>query len=146
MPSLLKPDDRDAILVRLSRLTPEHRARWGSLTAPAMLCHLGDQLAVALGDIPVIRHDTALTRFLGKYVVIRTPMKPPPNRARTAPEMMITRPSDWPSDMARCRDLAARASAGRLPGIHPLFGPLTPGDWGVLCWKHMDHHLRQFGE
>lgn len=146
MPTLLTVSDRDAILARLARVTPEHRARWGTLTPHAMLCHIGDQLAVSLGDIPVTRHDSALTRFLGKYVVIRTPMKPPPNRAKTAPEMLATRPSSWEADMARCRDLVTRAAAGRLRGIHPLFGPLSAGDWGILCWKHLDHHLRQFGE
>ncbi|HJQ31271.1 MAG TPA: DUF1569 domain-containing protein [Pyrinomonadaceae bacterium] len=28
---------------------------------------------------------------------------------------------------------------------HSFFGPLTPQEWAVLMYKHMDHHLRQFG-
>jgi hypothetical protein len=28
---------------------------------------------------------------------------------------------------------------------HPFFGPLTPAEWAILMYKHLDHHLRQFG-
>jgi hypothetical protein len=28
---------------------------------------------------------------------------------------------------------------------HPFFGKLTIDEWGLLNYKHFDHHLRQFG-
>ena len=28
---------------------------------------------------------------------------------------------------------------------HPFFGPLNPQQWAILMYKHVDHHLRQFG-
>jgi hypothetical protein len=28
---------------------------------------------------------------------------------------------------------------------HPFFGKLTTNEWDILQWKHLDHHLRQFG-
>jgi len=28
---------------------------------------------------------------------------------------------------------------------HPFFGPLTNEEWNALQWKHLSHHLRQFG-
>ena len=28
---------------------------------------------------------------------------------------------------------------------HPVFGNFTPDQWGKLQYKHLDHHLRQFG-
>src|SRR5690349_14639038 len=28
---------------------------------------------------------------------------------------------------------------------HPVFGALTGRAWGALGWRHLDHHLRQFG-
>jgi hypothetical protein len=28
---------------------------------------------------------------------------------------------------------------------HPFFGPLKPQQWAILMYKHIDHHLRQFG-
>jgi len=27
---------------------------------------------------------------------------------------------------------------------HPAFGALSRRAWGVLIYRHMDHHLRQF--
>jgi hypothetical protein len=37
-----------------------------------------------------------------------------------------------------------RGAGGRWPE-HPAFGKLTERAWGVLVYRHMDHHLRQFG-
>jgi hypothetical protein len=28
---------------------------------------------------------------------------------------------------------------------HPFFGDLTPEEWNTITWKHLDHHLSQFG-
>lgn len=28
---------------------------------------------------------------------------------------------------------------------HPFFGTMTDEEWGILQYKHLDHHLRQFG-
>ena len=28
---------------------------------------------------------------------------------------------------------------------HPFFGRMTGEEWDRLLWKHLDHHLRQFG-
>lgn len=32
-----------------------------------------------------------------------------------------------------------------LSSPHPFFGPLNTSEWGKVIWKHLDHHLRQFG-
>jgi hypothetical protein len=29
--------------------------------------------------------------------------------------------------------------------VHPMFGKMTADQWGRSMWKHLDHHLRQFG-
>ncbi|HZL25934.1 MAG TPA: DUF1569 domain-containing protein [Acidobacteriaceae bacterium] len=28
---------------------------------------------------------------------------------------------------------------------HTFFGPMTPMEWAGFMYKHLDHHLRQFG-
>jgi hypothetical protein len=28
---------------------------------------------------------------------------------------------------------------------HPFFGPMTAEEWGIISYKHLDHHLKQFG-
>ncbi len=145
MSSLLAIKDREAILTRLHRLTPTHQSQWGTLTAPKLLCHLADQLRVALGDIPVQRHDSLLSRTLLKWLVVYTPLKPPPGKVETAPEMLTTVPGEWAEDLRACEGLIQRLATTPTGAVHPFFGPLTHHGWGRLAWKHLDHHLRQFG-
>jgi LPS sulfotransferase NodH len=40
---------------------------------------------------------------------------------------------------------AAAGLAGCTMHPHSFFGRLTPQEWAVLMYKHLDHHLRQFG-
>jgi len=35
--------------------------------------------------------------------------------------------------------------SGTDGNIHGFFGPLTGKQWGETQYKHVDHHLRQFG-
>jgi hypothetical protein len=37
-----------------------------------------------------------------------------------------------------------RASDRDWP-VHPIFGTLSPLAWGVLVYRHVDHHFTQFG-
>ncbi|MBL0146112.1 MAG: DUF1569 domain-containing protein [Chitinophagaceae bacterium] len=29
--------------------------------------------------------------------------------------------------------------------VHPFFGKFTGDQWGKFMYKHLDHHLQQFG-
>ena len=89
--------------------------------------------------------DTFLSRTLLKWLVVYSPVTPPPGKIQTAPEMLATGPTIWAEDVARVEQLVARAATTPATAAHPFFGPLTPGGWGRLGWKHLDHHLRQFG-
>jgi len=145
MPTLLNPNDREAILHRLRRLQPSTQPRWGKLTAPKMICHLADQLRVSLGDLPIQRIDTFPSRTLVKWLVVYSPVQPPPAKIQTAPEMLTSAPKAWAEDMAQVEKLIGRLAATPTAAVHPFFGPLSHGGWGRLAWKHLDHHLRQFG-
>lgn len=137
--------DREALLARLGRLQPDARAAWGRMTAPQMVAHLteslrmaDDELRIRLRPIPL----RPLVRWLLLYVL------PFPKGAPTAPELLARVPESWEADKARLRAMLAAVRAPQ-PGAklaqHPLFGDMSARDWGVLIYKHMDHHLRQFG-
>ena len=143
--TLLNSSDRALILERLRRVRPDARAAWGSLDAPRMLCHVADQMRVALGDIPTKPVHSFLSRTLVKSLVVNTGLKPPRGRIQTAPEMLISRPGSWEADLSACVDLVGRVAEGTANAVHPAFGPLSPEEWGRLCWKHLNHHLIQFG-
>jgi hypothetical protein len=139
--------DRDALLERLSRLTADATARWGKMTAPQMICHLSDSVRVITGEIPAEFKNGPLAnpavRWLLAYVV---PF--PKGKAETAPEMLITRPTDWQADLSiACEQLRAAAQQGPngMWARHPAFGDVSGRMYGVFTYKHFDHHLRQFG-
>ena len=111
-----------------------------------MLCHVADQLRVATGELAAKPAYTLLYRTLVKWIVIRTGFQPPPGKVQTAPEMLTSRPGEWAADMASCERLIAAVGTGKASATHPAFGPLSSPEWGKLCWKHLDHHLRQFGQ
>jgi len=144
--TLLSDADRSRIIARLRRLTPDRVPLWGTFTAPTMLCHVTDQLRVATGVIIGRHRDTLLRRTLLKWIVVHSPMQAPPGKVRTVPEMLSTAPTSWDADMATCIRLINEVGLGKANGRHPAFGPLSAREWGLIAWKHFDHHLRQFGE
>ena len=144
MPTLLNSTDREAILQRLRRLQPSSQPNWGTFTAPKMVCHLADSLRVSLGDLQAKHVDTFLSRTLIKWLVVYSPMPPPPGKIQTSPEMLTSAPTTWAEDLATVETLIGRMAATPVASTHPFFGPLDHGGWGRLTWKHLDHHLRQF--
>ena len=147
MPSgtLMNEEGHARLIERLRRVRPDAQPAWGTLNAPRMLCHVADQMRVALGDLPSKPVHTFASRTLVKFLVINTGMEPPRGKIRTAPEMLTSRPATWEADLAACVDLAQRVGVGSARAVHPAFGPLSPDEWARLCWKHLHHHLVQFG-
>lgn len=143
--TFLNDQDRTLILQRLQRVRPDARPAWGTLDAPRMLCHVADQMRVALGDAPSRPVHSFATRTFLKFLVVHTGFQPPRGKIRTAPEMLVSQPTSWDADLAACLALAERVAQGSARAVHPMFGPLSPEEWGKLCWKHLNHHLVQFG-
>ncbi len=148
MKSLFNAKDRENILGRIDKLNAESRAQWGRLTVNGMLCHLGDQLRVALGDIPVTMQDTFLRRTLLKWLTIYVPMPIPKGKIETSPEMLKTESDSLEDNLTALRTLVHRfADAGPEAEwqAHPAFGKLSGKQWGILAYKHYNFHLEQFG-
>ena len=146
MKTLLHREALDEIEQRLTRLAADATARWGRLSAPQMVCHLADSMKMALGDLPVARKSLPI-RYppLKQFIIYLAPF---PKGAPTAPELLARAPRDWSSDVAELRALvgrfAARGEDATWPE-HPAFGRLSGRAWGVLAYRHLDHHLKQFG-
>ena len=138
---------REDICRRVEQLTPDAAAQWGKFTAPKMLAHLNDAMRMASGDLAVAPKNTPLRFWPLKQLVIY--VLPFPKGAPTAPELLARcDASDLKAEQAAFRGLADRVAAKSADEAwppHPAFGMLTHNAWGVLAWRHADHHLRQFG-
>lgn len=102
-------------------------------------------MRVALGEVAAKPVHTLASRTLLRFAVVHTGLPVPRGKIQTAPEMLISRPAAWDADLAACVALVERIGTGAARAVHPAFGPLSPQEWARLGWKHLDHHLVQFG-
>ena len=146
MKSLWESDARQEISERIDLLTPESPALWGRMNARQMISHLVDALRMSTGEL-VIEERKLPIRFTPlKQLIIFGP--PFAKNLPTAPGLIARQPDDWDAECAELRlmmdKFAAQKPGTKLPR-HPAFGQLSRRAWGVLGYKHIDHHLKQFG-
>jgi len=147
MGSVLNDVDRAEICGRLARVTSESAPRWGAFDAAGMLNHLRLSALMALGELSVAsKNKRAFQMFPLKHLILH--VIPFPKGAPTAAELLVAGSAPLEGLRSEVASLVARIGAGPRTGegpVHPLFGRLSRSEWGVLMYKHADHHLRQFG-
>lgn len=135
------------IQTRISALSAMTPAKWGKMSAAQMLAHCAEVQDVANGKD--LSHTPFAIRLFASFIKRAvTSVKPYPRDVRTHPQYVVDRDVDF--EEARERLLAAiRAMHEKLAGVkaiqHPLFGRMTREEAGWAMYKHLDHHLRQFG-
>ena len=144
--SLWNARARQELLDRLERLSPETKPVWGRMNAPQMLAHLANWMYMADGRLETADKKLALRYAPLKQLVIY--WMPWPKGVPTAPELIGREPSGWTMECAEVREMIQsfekRDPKAPWP-LHPAFGRLTSAAWGVLAYRHTDHHFRQFG-
>lgn len=149
--NLFHPQDREDLLRRVDALRADAQGQWGRMTVHQAVCHLSDGFRMVLGDRVLPSQGNFLLRTVVRFVALSTPMAWPKG-SPTAPGLNQsegggTSPGDFQADVGALRELVDRFVATGGRGLHPhvAFGALRPGEWGRWAWRHMDHHLRQFG-
>ena len=159
--TLSQVSSRSALHARIDRLRPGNPARWGTMTAAGMVCHVTDHLRMALGDLaiepaPLEVWIRGRRLPLGRGMLWLRPVRTlmvhwlpwPKGWVGAPPETLRTTPGEWADGVGRLHEMIER-TAGKDPadtwGAHPVFGRLSGREWGRICWKHLDYHLRQFG-
>ena len=151
MNTLASEADRADLVRRLRQVRPGSIARWGTMSAPQMVCHLADAYRMATGDKHVGAASSRLPRPVIKWVALYAPM-PWPRGILTMPEIDQavdgTCPGDFTADVAEVERFVERLAAVDRDASwprHPIFGRMAARDWLRWGYLHMDHHLRQFG-
>ncbi len=136
------------ITTRINALRPDSPRQWGRMTAPQAVAHLSIGLEAALGDRQVPR--LFIGRLIGGFVkkVALCNDNPIAKNAPTAPSYIVADERYLGRERAKLLALVNRFASGG-PAVctkepHAFFGTLTPDEWAVLMYKHLDHHLRQF--
>ena len=138
----------EAIIARINKLTPSSQALWGKMNVSQMLTHCQAPLQVAMGEHHLKKNLMGLLfgRLAKKKLVGD---KPYSRNLPTAPSFLVKNERGFEQERAKLITIIERFTAGG-PAVliktpHPFFGPLTVEEWDKSQWKHLDHHLQQFG-
>ena len=138
------------IIGRINALTPNSERLWGTMTVDKMLAHCNVPYSYTFMPEqfkkPSFFMKFILKNFVKKMVVSDNPYK---QNERTSPSFVISNPRDFEKEKAiliknieKVKDLGATHFEGKE---NFSFGKMTSKEWNALYYKHLDHHLRQFG-
>jgi len=147
MDSIFNPATTESFITRINKLTPSTPALWGKMNVSQMLAHCQVPIQVAVGDIVTKGGFIALLfgRMAKKKLVNDQPFE---HNLPTMKEAKIADIRDFEEEKAALITVVRKFESGPgvlIKGPHPFFGPLTVDEWSTLQYKHLDHHLRQFG-
>lgn len=148
MKNLFDQPAYDEILQRLQKLTPQSQRLWGKMTVAQMLAHCKVAFSVPLSEKKMPRMFLGL--LLGWTIKSKLYNESPwKKNLPTAPNFIIRDERDFEIEKAALIDLINQfhkggpGNVGKFP--HPMFGRFNPEQWGKSMYKHLDHHLQQFG-
>jgi len=138
------------VKTRLRKLGPQSERHWGKMTAPQMLAHCSVSMQWAVGEV-VPEKRSLLVRLMGRLVkpMVFRNENPLRKNSPTAKSLLVADERDLNTERDRLSGLidrfAAEGAVGCTNNPHSFFGKMTPQEWAILMYKHLDHHLRQFG-
>jgi hypothetical protein len=133
------------IIARINQLTAQSPALWGKMNVTQMLAHCQMPLGVATGKHKLKRNFflSLIGPLFKKQLYNDTPFK---RNLPTAKSFIIATPQEFEKEKEGLIDMIDQFSAATMSGEpHPFFGRMTKEEWSKGTWKHLDHHLQQFG-
>ncbi|MES2731088.1 MAG: DUF1569 domain-containing protein [Bacteroidota bacterium] len=134
---------------RINKLTPATKPNWGKMAVGQMLAHCNVSYEMVYENKhpkPNVFTKLILKLFVKNIVVSEKPYK---KNSQTAPQFIIKDDKDFDKEKKRLIDYINKTQ--QLGEAHfdgkesHSFGPLTKTEWNNMFYKHLDHHLTQFG-
>ena len=148
MKSLFEQEGVQEVFARIDSLQPASPRQWGKMDVAQMMAHCSATLDMASGRLNPPR--ALIGRVLGPiFKPIFTNKKPFSKNGPTGKELVVADARDFARERENLKGKVRQFHEGgeakctRHP--HPFFGALTPREWSCGMYKHLDHHLRQFG-
>jgi hypothetical protein len=149
LPSIFDRAVADRMIGRINQLTPSTQPQWGKMDVARMLAHCNVTYELVYDNIHAKPNGLArvlLKLMVKNSVVNETPYK---HNLRTGPQFLIVDQKIFETEKKRLVDYinrvqqeGAKAFEGRDSNS---FGPLNSTEWNNMFYKHLDHHLSQFG-
>lgn len=147
LPLIYDAATNEALLKRINALNPASQRLWGKMSVAQVLKHL----IVPYQDIIEDNHRTPRMRWLGKlfFKPIMTNEKPYKKNSPTAKQFIITNEPDFETTRKelteKMQEVHSRGANYFEGKEHFFIGKLSAKEWSNMLYKHLDHHLRQFG-
>ena len=148
-PNIFTKQVSEQVVNRINVLTSETKPQWGTMSVSQMLAHCCVAYELIYDNIHP--KPNAFTKFMVKLFAkkIVTGDAPYKRNSRTAPMFVMTDDKDFDKEKKRLVDYITKTQElgeGHFDGKEShSFGNLTKREWNNLFYKHLDHHLSQFG-
>lgn len=148
MKSLFEQQTVSEVMQRIDHLTESSQRKWGKMRVAQMLAHCTAALEVGAGEKFPPR------MFIGKILGLLFKSqfyndRPLNKNGPTDKSFIVADQRDFDKEKERLKKLIRQFAEGGYERctkhLHSFFGKLTPEQWGIGMYKHLDHHLRQFG-
>jgi hypothetical protein len=149
MKNLFEAARVDEVRQRVAYLRPDSERQWGSMNAAQAVAHCTAGFELAFGERLPPR--LLMGRIIGGIVKPKVLGNDEPLRRNspTVPGLVVNDDRNLETERERLCGMIDRFAAAGPKGCtahpHSFFGRLTPEEWATLMYKHLDHHLRQFG-
>ena len=133
------------IIDRINRLTPQTQHKWGKMDVAQMLTHVQLPINCAYGTHQV--KGSFILKLLGPlFKGILYNEKPYKQSLPTDPTYIVVDSKNFEAEKQTLLDLVKKFSPETVVLLkHPVWGKMTKEQWSKATWKHLDHHLKQFG-
>jgi hypothetical protein len=149
MKNVFNQTDANEIFDRINKLTPDTKALWGKMNVAQMLAHCNVTYEMVYENKhpkPKGFMKFILKAFIKPSVVSEKPYK---NNGQTAPAFVITNERVFENEKKRLIDFINKTKQlgeANFEGKEShSFGVLNKTEWNNLFYKHLNHHLSQFG-
>ena len=149
LPNIFTKTVSDEVIVRINALTPNTQGKWGKMSVAQMLAHCNVTYEMIYDDIHPKTNfimKLILKAFVKKIVTNEEPYK---QNSSTAPQFIIKETKDFELEKKRLIDYLTQTQ--QLGESHfdgkesHSFGELNKTEWNNMFYKHLNHHLTQFG-
>jgi hypothetical protein len=148
MKNLFDSNNYQEVMYRLNQLTAQSARQWGKMDVAQMLAHCKEAFKVPLS--PQSPPRMLIGILIGWMMKAKLYNDAPWGKnLPTAPNFIIKDERVFEQEKQALVNLVTRfyqADPADIEKIvHPMFGSFTGQQWGMAMYKHLDHHLRQFG-
>lgn len=149
LPNIYDKHVAQDLINRINKLTPATQPLWGKMNASQLMAHCCvtyEYIFDERNDKPNFFMKFILKSLVKNKVVSEEPYA---KNSQTGPAFIMADNKDFEKEKARLINYINKVSEKGEPFFvnkeSNSFGVLNTTEWNNMMYKHLDHHLRQFG-